>query len=147
MRLPLRFALPALLLVLPACYDLNVKDPNAPDHTALWSDVDLLESQTAGAFKVWFDANYGDQSVGLQLSVASFQHSSPWPRGGYTPFNGLPRTSIGLESDYTVKKWYPWYHLYKGYTTVLDGLQALHTGAGATCTPGPSWSFRSRATS
>jgi hypothetical protein len=129
MRLSLRFVLPALLLALPACYDLTVTDPNAPDHTALWSNVDQLESQTADAFKAWFEANYAYSSVGLQLSVASFEHSSPWAGGGYTPFNELPRTSIGLESVFSNKKWYPWYHLYEGYTTALDGLQALQDSA------------------
>lgn len=119
-------ALPALIaLVLPGCYDLNVTNPNAPDHTDLWANADLVESRTADVFNRWYTANYGYGGAGFVLSFTAFQHTSPWACRGPTSFNGLPRMPVDIDGIYCGTVNYPWYQLYAGYAETLDGLQAL----------------------
>ncbi len=120
-RFPI-FALAATALI--GCAELDVTNPNAPDRSRAVRDIETAEALISGAFNGWHGAQYSFAGMGVGLSAASFQHSTPFCQG--SGFSILPRqTSPAAGSGYHPYTTRPWDDLYRVLASVADGLGSL----------------------
>ena len=70
----------AAALLLGACYDLTVTNPNEPDRARALASPEDAVALVSGSFKTWFSGNYSYFGAGAALSNAAFQHTSPWTK-------------------------------------------------------------------
>lgn len=127
-----RFVLAATLLLTGAagCVDLDVTNPNQPDAGRALRTPGDVESLMAGAFRQWWNAEQREISVGMMLSVQSFQHSAFPANWGMYLYSEYPRTAIQNDPAHQFYLHWgnAWSYNYRGVSAIRDGLLAINSG-------------------
>ena len=130
------FVLAAALLLTGAagCVDLDVTNPNQPDAGRALRTPGDVESLMAGAYRQWWNAEQlhtgSTWSIGMILSVQSFQHSAFPANWGMYQYSEYPRAQLQNDPAHQFyQAWAnPWSYNYRGVSAIRDGLLAINSG-------------------
>lgn len=127
-----RFVLAATLLLTGAagCVDLDVTNPNNPDAGRALRTPGDVESLMAGAFRQWWNAESSETSVGMMLSVQSFQHSAFPANWGMYQYSEYPRAALQNDPAHQFYLHWgnAWAYNYQGISAIRDGQMAINSG-------------------
>ena len=116
----------ALLAVVPACMEMDLENPNAPNaEEALANPSDVEALLATGFYRIW----NGTQKTGMpfMISVAANEQSSSWGNFGMQDVGTVPRTAwdnaptYGYRGSITA----PWSNIYQSLSNMADGMFAI----------------------
>lgn len=113
-------------LLLGACDDLDVENPNAPDADRALATAGDVESLIASAYKSYYQPAQ-QYWPGNMLSTAADHHSSSWGNFAMRSMGTEPRTEFNNSPSYTYAfaNEYAWTGCYGALAATADGLRAM----------------------
>lgn len=124
----LRLAAPALLLS--ACQDLRVTNPNEPDRDRATSQPLATEAIVASSFRKWWPVAGHDDYPAWALSTIANEVTSGFADFGQLELSAEPRSawnnsSANARNNVSEE---PWYELYGAISAVTDAVIAIDSG-------------------
>ena len=123
-------ALPALLVTLASCQDLEVTNPNLPDAERATSQPTATETFVATSFRTWWPVGGHDDYPSWAFSTMAEEVTSGFADFGQLEISAQPRSAWN-NSPVNVRSAVnegPWYGLYRTISSVNDALAALDRG-------------------
>src|SRR5689334_18699807 len=122
-------SLGAILLV-GACQDLAVTNPNEPDRERATRQPVAVESFVASSFRTWWQVAGYDDYPAWALSTMAREVTSGFADFGQLEVSAEPRSSwnnspVNARNDVSER---PWYDLYATLSSVNDALTAIDSG-------------------
>jgi hypothetical protein len=119
-----------LLVVLGACQDLTVENPNEPDRARATQQPISAESFVASAFRSWWPVAGHDDYPSWALATIANETTSGFADFGQLELSAEPRTAwnnspVNARNDVSEE---PWYGLYRTISSVNDALIAIDSG-------------------
>lgn len=136
-RLRQLMLLPILGLVLAACQDLNVSNPNLPDATRATQQPTATESFVATSFRTWWPVAGHDDYPSWAFSTMANEITSGFADFGQLEMSAQPRIAWNnspVNARAAVAET-PWYGLYRTISSVNDALRAIDKGLVVVDTP------------
>lgn len=126
----MRTLIPVLALLLAACQDLTVTNPNEPDRERATRQPLATESFVASAFRTWWPVAGHDDFPSWALSTIARETTSGFADFGQLELSAEPRSAwnnspVNARNNVTEE---PWYGLYSTISTVNDALIAIDSG-------------------
>jgi hypothetical protein len=121
-------ALPAALLVVVACADLDVENLNDPDRERALATPGDVETLISGAYQAWWYVQNSYYSYGMASSVMADMHSASWGNSMMKDASQEPRIwPADNDPSYSYANVIerPWYRSYRALAAVRDGLIAI----------------------
>lgn len=123
--------LPAFLLLLTACQDLETVNENNPDRSDVLTTGDDLAAVLRGGYLAWWQGVHGERPV-LALSVAADAYGLSRGNFGADRLGQEPRPAYNNrtseEANYREIAEAPWYGCLSAVSSANDVLRALETG-------------------
>lgn len=126
----MRKLIPLLALLLAACQDLAVTNPNEPDRQRATKDPTSVESFVSSAFRTWWRVGGHDDYPAWAFSTMANEMTSSFADFGQLETSAEPRTAWNnspLNARNNVAE-SPWYGLYGAISPVNDALIAIDSG-------------------
>lgn len=126
----MRKLIPILALLIAACQDLTVTNPNEPDRERATRQPLATESFVASAFRTWWPVAGHDDFPSWALSTVARETTSGFADFGQLELSAEPRSAwnnspVNARNNVTEE---PWYGLYSTISTVNDALIATDSG-------------------
>src|SRR5687767_6864837 len=126
----MRKFLPALALLLGACQDLDVVNPNEPDRDRATRQPAATESFVASSFRPWWRRAGHDDYPSWAFSTISQEVTSGFSDFGQLELSAEPRSAwnnspVNARNDVNEE---PWQDLYGAISAVNDALIAINGG-------------------
>jgi sulfur relay (sulfurtransferase) DsrC/TusE family protein len=126
----MRKLIPFLALVLAACQDLAVTNPNEPDAVRATQQPTATESFVASSFRTWWPVGGHDDYPSWAFSTIAHEITSGFSDFGQLELSAEPRSAwnnspVNARNNVTEE---PWYNLYGALSAVNDGLKAIDGG-------------------
>lgn len=126
----MRKFLPALALLLGACQDLDVVNPNEPDRDRATRQPAATESFVASSFRPWWRRAGHDDYPSWAFSTISQEVTSGFSDFGQLELSAEPRSAwnnspVNARNQVTEG---PWYDLYAAISAATDGAAAIEDG-------------------
>lgn len=127
-RIALAAGCTAALLVA-ACQDLDVTNPNNPDRRRAIQDPATVESFVASSFRTWWPWSHDDSPVWVMSTVAD-EFTAAFADFGILDSSSEPRAAWNNSPVYARRfaSQDPWYGLYGTLSVVNDALIAIDSG-------------------
>jgi hypothetical protein len=122
--------LPALALIIVACQDLDVTNPNEPDRDRATRQPAATETFVASAFRPWWRRAGHDDYPSWAFSTMANEITSGFADFGQLELSALPRASWNnspVNARNQVSEG-PWYDLYAAISAATDGAAAIEDG-------------------
>ncbi|MFV1988366.1 MAG: hypothetical protein ACC682_13880, partial [Gemmatimonadota bacterium] len=134
-----------LLVVVSACGDLAVVNPNQADRDRALASPDDVETLIASAYQQYFGVAHYWNANALAFNHMSSRHTATWGNFGMNDLGREPREPLPNTSSYRYRSVFerPWQNNYGGISAASDGLRALD--AGLEIGPGGERNARARA--
>src|SRR5688572_2559411 len=133
----MRIRILSLALLLAACQDLTVTNPNRPDARRATSQPGATEAFIASSFRKWWRVAGHDDYPAWALSTMSWEVTSGFADFGQLELSAEPRSAwnnspVNARNDVSED---PWYELYGTNSAVTDAIIAINSGLIVTDTP------------
>lgn len=130
MRAGMLRLLPALVLALTSCQDLEVTNPNLPDAERATLQPTATETFVSTAFRTWWPVGGHDDYPSWAFSTMASEVTSGFADFGQLETSAEPRTAwnnspVNARRDVNEG---PWYGLYRTISSVNDALSAIDRG-------------------
>jgi hypothetical protein len=120
----------ALVLAAMACQDLDVTNPNEPDHERATQQAVSVESFVSTSFRTWWPVAGHDDYPAWAFATMANEITSGFSDYGQLELSAEPRSGWNnspVNSHAAVAE-NPWYGLYSTISTVNDALIAIDSG-------------------
>ncbi len=119
----------ALLAVVSACLDLDLKNPNAPDATSALANADDVEALVSTGFYRSWNGWQKDHPT-LMLAAAANDAQASWGGWGAQDAGSVPRRAHNNSPTYAYERTIslPWNQQYMALSNMADGMNALAQG-------------------
>jgi hypothetical protein len=126
----MRKLIPALAVMLVACQDLNVTNPNVPDRARATRQPAATEAFVATAFRTWWQNGGHDDYPSWAFSTMANEITSGFADFGQLELSAEPRSGwnnspVNARNDVSEE---PWYDLYSTISAVTDAVIAIDNG-------------------
>jgi hypothetical protein len=126
----MRKLIPTLALLLAACQDLAVTNPNEPDRNRATQQPTATESFVASSFRTWWPVGGHDDYPSWAFSTIAHEMTSGFADFGQLELSAEPRSAwnnspVNARNNVTEV---PWYDLFAVLSSVNDGLIAIDSG-------------------
>jgi len=126
----MRTLIPALALLLVACQDLDVTNPNEPDRVRATQQAAATEAFVGTAFRTWWIRAGHDDYPSWAFSTMAHEITSGFADFGQLELSAEPRSSwnnspVNARNNVTEG---PWYDLYAAISAVTDAVIAIDEG-------------------
>jgi hypothetical protein len=120
----------ALALLLAACQDLDITNPNEPDRTRATQQPAATEAFVATAFRTWWPNGGHDDYPSWAFSTMANEITSGFADFGQLELSAEPRSGwnnspVNARNDVAEE---PWYDLYGAISAVTDAVIAIDGG-------------------
>ena len=126
----MRKLLPALALLLVACQELTVSNPNEPDRDRATRQPSATESFIASSFRTWWRRAGHDDYPSWAFSTMALEITSGFADFGQLELSAEPRQAWNnspVNARNLVSEG-PWYDLYAAISAATDGAAAIEDG-------------------
>lgn len=126
----MRKLIPAFALLLGACQDLEVTNPNEPDRVRATRQPAATESFIASSFRTWWRRAGHDDYPSWAFSTMAHEITSGFADFGQLELSAEPRSSWNnspVNARNQVAEG-PWYDLYAAISAASDGAAAIEDG-------------------
>jgi hypothetical protein len=126
----MRKLIPALALLLGACQDLEVTNPNEPDRARATRQPAATESFVASSFRTWWRRAGHDDYPSWAFSTMANEITSGFADFGQLELSAEPRSAWNnspVNARNQVSEG-PWYDLYAAISAATDGAAAIEDG-------------------
>src|SRR5688572_3115964 len=126
----MRKLIPGLALLLTACQDLRVTNPNEPDRDRATSQPLATEAIVASSFRKWWPVGGHDNFPSWALSTIANEITSGFADFGQLELSAEPRSAwnnSAANARNNVSE-EPWYELYGANSAVTDAIVAINNG-------------------
>jgi hypothetical protein len=126
----MRKLIPVLAVLVTACQELEVTNPNRPDRIRATQQPTATESFVASAFRTWWPVAGHDDYPSWAFSTMAQEITSGFADFGQLELSAEPRSAwnnspVNARNNVTET---PWYDLYATISTVNDALIAIDSG-------------------
>jgi len=126
----MRTLIPALALLVVACQDLDVTNPNEPDRVRATQQAAATEAFVGTAFRTWWIRAGHDDYPSWAFSTMAHEITSGFADFGQLELSAEPRSSwnnspVNARNNVTEG---PWYDLYAAISAVTDAVIAIDEG-------------------
>ena len=126
----MRKSISALALLLVACQDLRVTNPNEPDRARATQQPAATEAFVASSFRKWWPVGGHDDYPSWAFATVAHEITSGFADFGQLELSAEPRSAwnnspVNARNNVTEE---PWYEMYGAISAVTDALVALDAG-------------------
>src|SRR5688500_2242375 len=126
----MRIRILSLALLLTACQDLTVTNPNRPDARRATSQPGATEAFIASSFRKWWQVAGHDDYPSWSFSTMAWEVTSGFADFGQLELSAEPRSAwnnspVNARNNVSEE---PWYELYGANSAVTDAIVAINDG-------------------